>query len=122
MGLSLTNIIGNLIKDTIKEIGSGVKITTLLPRLLARAMQLIDSGTEFAHLDTKAKIDDALEAFDMQTGLDEGSFDLIRNLPADKEEALLDHFKEFLRTALYWKFKVEGYWIPDAQPDTASDK
>lgn len=111
------NPLSNILKSVLRIVGllkSKPKPWELIPILLSEIMANIAEGQAFAGLDSQAKLDAALEEFDLRTGLTEddiAAMNLWKGLPPDKEEEFMDHFKELIRIAGYNKLKIDGYNI-----------
>lgn len=110
----------SLLKKTIEIVqmlSRKPKLTEVLMTLWGVIPQFINQVGAIADMDDKAKVDEALKSIDDFTGVDVGAFDLIRDLPAEKEEELFDHINEALRIMAYNRLKVRGYYIdPDEEP------
>ena len=109
-------IIDTILK-LVKAFGAKPKISDMLGLLLTTLPSIVQNVLTSSRLSTKEALDEALTTFDAYTGSDPGSIDIIRDMPQDKEEEFLDHFKEMLRILGYNKLKLNGYYIPD-KPET----
>lgn len=113
----MANPLSNILKSVLRIVNllkSKPKPWEIIPILLAEIMGNIAEGQAFAGLDSRGKLDTALEEFDLRTGLTEdelAAVNLWKNLPPDKEEEFMDHFKEMIRIAGYNKLKVDGYFV-----------
>lgn len=112
--MSIFKDLFNVAKTIVKTVaGGGGSITDLIMSIAMQLPNLISQVKGFIGADAKLKIDEGLEGFDELTGTDEGAIDLVKDLPADKEEEALDHLKELIRILAYSKAKVDGYYIPE---------
>lgn len=87
------------------------KFTDVLMKLLGFIPDLIAQVGRIEDLSTEDKIEEALLAFDDYTGSDAGAIDIIRDMPADKEEELFDALKVVIRNMAFCKLKVHGYYV-----------
>jgi len=90
------------------------KFSDVFMRVLSWVPDLVNQVRGIGGMSTKEKIDEALQSMDDLTGVDDGALDLIRDLPADKEEALFDHLTEVIRILSYNKLELEGYYIDES--------
>ena len=90
------------------------RFSDVFMRVLSWVPDLVNQVRGIGGMSTKEKIDEALRSLDDLTGLDDGALDLIRDLPADKEEALFDHLTEVIRILSYNKLELEGYYIDES--------
>jgi len=86
----------------------------VMPELLAKLPAAIENAVRHQGYDTKEKFDAWLETFDATTGQEEGALDLIRSMPNDVEEQMLDHVKEAARIMGYNLIGVDGYKVEAA--------
>lgn len=80
-----------------------------IPQIIQQALVLVQKAVKYDGMDTKAKFDAWLDAYDAGTGSDPAAINLIKGLPADKEEVMFDHVKEAARVYGYHLIGVEGY-------------
>lgn len=112
MGI-LTQLIGKAI-EIVKLIGGKPKFTDVFIRVVTWVPYLVDQIRGIGDMSTKEKIDEALKSMDDLTGTDEGAFDLLHDLPADKEEELFDHLTEIIRILSYNKMQLSGYYVDES--------
>jgi hypothetical protein len=89
------------------------KLTHILMLLVKFIPDVIASVGQIGGMSDKEKVDDALASFDAVTGIDEGAFDLLKDLPPDIEEQFMDHFKEIVRILAYNRLEVDGYFVAE---------
>lgn len=89
--------------------GSKPTLVELLPTVVSAVLPAVDQAIKFQGLDTKEKVDAWIVTLDAATGLDAAALDIVRDLPADKEEQLFDHVLEAARIFAYCKIGVPGY-------------
>jgi len=88
-------------------------VIEVLGKVMALIPEWISKAVLFAGYDNKERFDTFLQGFDDYTGSDEGAVDLIRDLPADKEEEFFDHIKEAGRILGYNQLKVPGFFVDE---------
>ena len=86
-------------------------LTDLLPAIVGNILPAIDQAITFQNLDTKEKLDAWFGTLDAATGMEATAVDIIKNLPADKEEQFWDHIIEAARIFAYNKIGVEGFKV-----------
>lgn len=101
----------NLASGLIPLLGKKPTISDIIPLLLSTVIPAIDKGVAYGNLQTKEQIDQWCSVADLKTGSDAGALDLVRSMPADVEEAWLDHFVEFARVYAYNRAKLPGYYV-----------
>lgn len=89
--------------------GGKKTLADALPFAIGQLLPAVENAVKFQKLDTKEKLDAWLEAVDAGTGDDATGVDIIRGLPAAKEEELFDHLIEVARTYGYYLIGVPGY-------------
>jgi hypothetical protein len=99
--------------EVVKLIGGKPKFTDVFMRVVTWIPELVNQIRSVGEMSTKEKIDEALRSVDDLTGVDDGALDLVRDLPADKEELLFDHLSEVIRILAYNKIKLAGYYIDE---------
>lgn len=113
----LKAMIDTLLK-MVKAFGAKPKLSEILIMVITFLPQLVTNILTVSSYSTKEKIDELLETFDAYTGSEPGTIDIIRDLPADKEEEFCDHFKEMLRIIAYNKLQLHGYYMkPTSEPN-----
>jgi hypothetical protein len=112
-----SSIISGII-SVVKLVKEKAIFTDIAMNLIVQLPQMILDMIAANKLDTEAKLDEALEELDLRTGMDAGALDVVRNLPADKEEDLFDHLKGIIQILGKHKLKVEGYYIEPAPDET----
>lgn len=90
------------------------KATDLLLAIISELPKHVIDAIAFGKISTWAQLQDGLAAFDSYTGSEPGSINLVKDLPADKEEEFMDHIKEAVRILAGCKLKVEGYYVEGA--------
>jgi len=107
-------ILTGLLKRAIGLIGffgSKPKFSQVFMELMSWLPKAMSELYSLGRMNTKEQIDEALQTVDDVTGVDDGAFDMIRDLPSDKEEALFDHLTEIVRILAYNKIKLEGFYV-----------
>lgn len=95
---------------SVKGSGNGKpSFSELLPTIVGAVLPAVDQAIRFQGLDTKEKVDAWITTLDAATGLDATALDIVKDLPADKEEQLFDHVLEAARIFAYCKIGVPGY-------------
>jgi len=97
--------------SVVKAFTNKPTVTSVFMHIVGLIPNVISQVDQFGDLSTEAKVDDALAAFDKYTGSDEGAIDVVRDLPADKEEELFDHVKGILGIILKNRLKIKGYFV-----------
>jgi hypothetical protein len=113
-GLQEMSIVTRLIQIAVSLYGAFTgkpKFTDVLMKLLGFIPELIARVGEIEDLSTPEKVEEALLAFDDYTGTDAGAFDIIRDMPAEKEEEVFDAVKVIIRNMAFCKLKVHGYYV-----------
>lgn len=108
------SILSGLLKkafEVVSMISHKPKFTDVVLSLVGWIPSLISQVGAIGEMDSKEKVDEALQALDDFTGSDPDALDLIRDLPAEKEEALFDHLKEVIRILVYNRLKIAGYYV-----------
>ena len=85
-------------------------LTDGLAFAVANLMPAVEKAINYGGMSTQAKFDSWLETIDQTTGTDPGAVDVFRNIPAEQEEQLFDHFKEAARIYGYNLLRVPGYY------------
>jgi len=91
--------------------------SSLVWQIAAQIPSAMQGIREFLANSTEEQIDAAIAELDIRTGTDEGAFDLIKTLPADKEEELLDAVGEAVRIIIKNRLQSDGYYM---QPNTGN--
>lgn len=104
--------------EVVKLIGGKPKFTDVFMRVVTWIPELVNQIRSVGEMSTKEKIDEALRSVDDLTGVDDGAFDLVRDLPADKEELLFDHLSEVIRILAYNKIKLAGYYVDETASES----
>lgn len=89
------------------------KFTDILMKVVGFIPDVIGQVGKIEEMSTKEKVDEALEAFDAYTGSDAGALDIIKDMPADKEEEVFDAVKVIVKNAAYCKLKVPGFFVDE---------
>lgn len=82
----------------------------ILPKVAGDLFSGIMDASKYQDLSSKEKIDAWLLTLDKSFGSEASALDVVRTLPADKEEELTDHIIEAARVILYMNAKVPGYY------------
>ena len=85
------------------------KFTDVLMSMVGWIPTLINQISSVKEMDSRQKLDEALETFDAFTGSEETAVDIIHDLPAEREEELFDHVKQIIRILAYNRLEVDGY-------------
>jgi len=107
-----TTLIGTVI-STVKMVKDKAKFTEIAMELVTKLPGIIMDMISFNKIDNAEKLDEALAEVDLRTGIDDGAIDIVKDLPADKEEALFDHLKGMIEILGKNKLKVEGYYLEE---------
>ena len=112
-----TSLIG-IVKSVVRQItGKGgnmvdfvLKLSTYVPEIIKSITTVLDMKKSDGFISSeeyKVLIDEALQAFDDETGADGISlFKSQNSIELAHEEDALDHFKEFIRFTLYRQYGV----------------
>ena len=87
------------------------KFSDIIMQLMAKLPEAVLKAIEYGHIDSVAKLDDALAALDAYTGIEPGALDIIKDLPADKEEELFKALGKMVEILAKNKMKVPGYYV-----------
>ncbi len=99
------------------------KFTDILMKVIGFIPGLIAQVGKIDELSNEQKIEEALQAFDDYTGSDVGALDIIKDMPADKEEEVFDAVKVIIRNTAFCKLRVAGYYVdPGAGTGTDGQK
>lgn len=79
------------------------------PDVTANVMKAVNAAVTYGGIDTKEKLDAYLATADAALGDEPAAIDIVKGLPADKEEQLSDHLIEAARIYGYHLIGVEGY-------------
>lgn len=112
MGL-LTQLLRKAV-EVVGLIGGKPKFTDAIMYVVTWIPEIVSQIRGVGEMSTKEKIDEALRTVDDMTGTDKGAIDVVRNLPADKEEELFDYLVEVIRILAYNKIKLDGYYIDES--------
>ena len=96
---------------SIKGTGAKPTMTDLLPLVVGNILPAVEKAISYQNLDSQEKVDAWLATLDAATGEEASAADVLRDLPADKEEQLFDHLLEVARIYAYSKIGVEGYTV-----------
>ena len=105
-----TSVIG-LIIGTVKAVRDKAPFTEILMSIITTLPKAIMDAIAYGKISTIEKLDEALEELDLRTGIETGALDVIRDLPADKEEIVFDALKQMIEVLGKNKLKVEGYYV-----------
>lgn len=84
-------------------------LSDLLPTIVANILPAVDQAITYQKLDTTEKLDSWLASLDAATGVESTAVDILKDLPADKEELFWDHIIEAARIYGYCRIGVEGF-------------
>jgi len=94
----------------IKSIGKK-KISEIALDLITTLPKAIMDAIDYGKLTNVQMLDEALDELDLRTGVDAGAFDIMHDLPADKEEQLFDAMSKCIEIIGKNKLKVAGYYV-----------
>ena len=117
--MSLLSGVVSLVISTAKAIKGKVKFSEIIVDLMMKLPQAVLDLVRLNKVSSPEKLDEALAELDLRTGTDAGAFDIIRDLPADKEEQLFDHMKGMLDILGKNQLKVPGYFVEAAESETS---
>ncbi len=88
--------------------GKKASMTDILKLALNNLLPSVEAAIQNG-ANTKELFDAWLDELDARTGTDVGAFDIIKDMPADKEEEFFDHLKEMARLYGYCKLELPGF-------------
>jgi len=109
--MSVFGKIWNTVKSVIPKIGK-VSIIDIGKTVLFAVPEIIEDVTEFVGMAPAEKIDSICDEIRARTGIEEGAVDVIRDLPADKEDLFFDALAVLIEIIAKNRLKVDGYFVP----------
>lgn len=114
MGINFPAILFGAVKfgAGIYRLFSGGKVGSIvdvLPLALPKLLEAVTAAIDQQKLTTQEQIDAWIGTADKLTGQDPGALDLVRGLPADKEEILFDAILTAVKVVAYNRVGVPGY-------------
>lgn len=84
-------------------------LTELLPLVVANILPAVDQAINYQNLDSQEKLDAWFGTLDAATGVEATAVDVLKDLPADKEELFFDHIISAAKIYAYNRIGVEGF-------------
>jgi len=110
LGGILNTIVSGIVSvyKLVKKKPSWTEIATqIIPQIFA----VVDKAIEFGGMDTKEKFDEFLVTLDLKTGVDNGAWDMFKDITPQGEEEFFDGIIMSARAYGYAKLKVAGYYV-----------
>jgi len=109
--MSVFGKIWDTVESVIPAIGK-VSIIDIGKTVLFAVPEIIEDVTEFVGMAPVEKIDAVCNEIRARTGVEEGAVDVIRDLPADKEDLFFDALAVLIEIIAKNRMKVDGYFVP----------
>jgi len=108
--MSLLTSLIDIAVNTVKAVFAKAKFSEILMQLVISLPKAIMDAIQYGKISSVEKLEEALGEFDLRTGSDAGALDIIKDLPADKEEEAMDALRKIVEILGKNKLKVDGYY------------
>lgn len=109
--MSLLSRIVDGIIDTVQKIGRKAKFTDIIKSIISWIPGVVFDLGALRDADAATRIDAAIAELKRLTGTEPGAFDLIKDLPQDKEDRLFNAIADMIDILAKHQARVPGYFV-----------
>ena len=109
--MSLLSRIVDGIIDTVQKIGRKAKFTDIIKSIISWIPGVVFDLGALRDADAATRIDAAIAELKRLTGTELGAFDLIKDLPQDKEDQLFNAIGDMIGILAKHQARVPGYFV-----------
>jgi len=109
--MSLLSRIVDGIIDTVQKIGRKAKFTDIIKSIISWIPGVVFDLGALRDADAATRIDAAIAELKRLTGTEPGAFDLIKDLPQDKEDRLFNAIGDMIEILAKHQARVPGYFV-----------